>query len=89
MTQTAKEWIAAKEKAELKRAIDFFGSAKNLAEFLDYAHTAALGWNERGRISATAAAKLEQLMPDMFSASEMRPDVKLWWHRTRGQQEAE
>lgn len=85
MTQTAKEWIEEKEKAELMRAVEFFGTAKNMGEFLGYSHTGALSWIARGRISATAAAKLETLLPDQFNAAEMRPDVKLWWHRTRNQ----
>jgi DNA-binding transcriptional regulator YdaS (Cro superfamily) len=49
-----------------------------LAEKLGESTQTVSNWVARGRISATAALKVEEFTSGKFKASEMRPDVKQW-----------
>jgi DNA-binding transcriptional regulator YdaS (Cro superfamily) len=75
------EQVAEVERHMLHSAIAWAGSQANLSRFLDVSPQTVLQWIERGRISATAAVKLEEVSKGMFKADEMRPDVVTWWHK--------
>lgn len=77
--KTLKEMLEAKEAAELMRAIDWAGGQIYLARFLGVSPQVVCNWVQRGRISATKAAELEQKTSGLFKKSEMRPDVSEWY----------
>lgn len=76
--KTIAEQILDAEIEQLDKLIEYVGGQKNLADFLDVSKQTVWNWVLRGRISATAALKVEGLTNGKFKASEMRPDVKQW-----------
>ncbi len=76
--KTIAEQILDAEIEQLDKLIEYVGGQKNLADFLDVSKQTVWNWVLRGRISATAALKVEELTNGKFKASEMRPDVKQW-----------
>jgi len=71
--------LQQQEKEQLDAAIKWAGSRPILAKILGVSQQVVHGWVQRGRISATAAAKLEEITKGEFKKSEMRPDVKEWY----------
>lgn len=76
---TLHEKIKAHEAAQIIKAVDWAGSQSNLASVLDVSPQVVSNWVKRGRISATAAAKLEEKTGGEFKKKDMRPDVKEWY----------
>jgi len=70
--------INKQQKDELDRLIDWSGSVTNLAKFVGVSQQVAHGWKKRGRISATMAARVEELTGGEFIKKELRPDVADW-----------
>ncbi len=78
MSKSILEQIKEQEKDQLEKLIAYAGSASALALLIDTSAQVVSGWVSRGRISATAALKVEEFTNGKFKASEMRPDVKQW-----------
>ena len=78
MTKSILEQIKEQEREQLEKLIAYAGSMSALAVLLDTSAQVVSGWLSRGRISATAALKVEEFTNGKFKASEMRPDVKQW-----------
>lgn len=76
---TLKEMIEKQEAEQLQAAIDWAGGQTTLAQFLGESPQTVSNWSARGRISAKAAARLEEKTSGKFKRSEMRPDVKDWY----------
>jgi DNA-binding transcriptional regulator YdaS (Cro superfamily) len=79
MSKSIAERIAAQEKAALEKLVQDFGSQARLAEFLGVTPQAVNEWLKRGRISATAAAQLEEKTKGEYRKADLRPDVKEWF----------
>lgn len=77
--KTLAEKIAYQERQQIERAIEWAGNQKRLADVLGVSKQVVNGWSTRGRISATAAAKLEEIDGSYFNKKDMRPDVKEWY----------
>lgn len=77
--QTLEQQIKAHEARQLMKVIEWAGSQKTLARFLGVSTQVVSNWVSRGRISATAAAKLEEKTGGQFQKKDMRPDVKEWY----------
>lgn len=78
MEKSLLEQIKEQEKEQLDKLVSYAGSVSMLGRFIDEMPQTINGWLSRGRISATAALKVEKLTNGKFKASEMRPDVKQW-----------
>ena len=76
--KTLTQMIIEQEVSQLKALIEWAGTQKALSEKLGESTQTVSNWVARGRISATAALKVEELTNGEFKASEMRPDVKQW-----------
>ena len=79
MTKPIAERIAEREKAALEKVVKDFGSQTKLAEFLGMTPQAVNEWLKRGRISATAAALLEEKTKGEYKKADLRPDVTEWF----------
>lgn len=76
--KTVMEQIQDQEREELEKVVAYFGNAALLARYLGVTQTCVSDWRKRGRISATAAAQLEERTNGRFKKSELRPDVQNW-----------
>lgn len=79
MNQSISERIAQQEKAAIEKVVKDFGSQIALARLLDVTPQAVNEWLKRGRISATAAALLEERTKGAYKKADLRPDVKTWF----------
>tara|TARA_B110000211_G_scaffold232139_1_gene295161 strand:+ start:397 stop:633 length:237 start_codon:yes stop_codon:yes gene_type:complete len=70
--------IRDKQKKELLRLVDHFGSQYMLAKELGVSKQVVNGWTKRGRISATGARKIDKLLHGVFKKEDLRPDVYNW-----------
>jgi DNA-binding transcriptional regulator YdaS (Cro superfamily) len=64
----------------LDRVIAWAGSPGTLAVLLDVTPQTVQSWMARGRISAKAAVRAEQISGGVFKARDLRPQVAVWWH---------
>ncbi len=72
------EQIKTEQKQALLKLIEFAGSNVRLANELGYTRSTVTEWIKRGRISATAALKAEQITDGYIKKEELRPDVIDW-----------
>lgn len=79
------EQLAEHHAEMLGRVLAWAGSPSTLAELLGVTPQAVNSWMARGKISATAAVKVEEVSRGLFKARDLRPSVAQWWHE---QQEA-
>lgn len=70
--------IAEMEKKSLDELISYLGGPVRLAEFLSVTRQVVYYWQKRGRISASAAIKVEWLTGGRFKKSDLRPAVTQW-----------
>ena len=68
--------IKQTQRDSLDRLINHFGTKYRLAKALEESPQTVQGWDNRGRISATAAKKAEKVSP--IKKEELRPDVADW-----------
>jgi DNA-binding transcriptional regulator YdaS (Cro superfamily) len=78
------EKLAMHERAALDDVLAWAGSQSTLASLVGVTQQAVQSWVDRGRISATAAVKVEQLSQGRFLAKDLRPNVAEWWHEQIG-----
>jgi len=76
---TLKEKHEAQQKEALREVLDWAGSQTKLAKILGIDRVAVTAWTKRGRMSATAAERLEEITNGLFSKRRLRPDVVKWW----------
>ena len=66
------------QKSEMFKLIVWVGSQSRLAKSLGVERQVVAGWVRRGRVSASAAIKIEQLTDGLFKKEALRPDVVCW-----------
>lgn len=76
--KTLAQQINEKQKASLLKLIFWAGSQKMLAHKLGVTVATVSNWKARGRISATAAIKAEEITNGFVFKEELRPDVIEW-----------
>ena len=77
--RSIKEQHEEHERRELLRLLAWAGSPTVLAELLEVTPQVVMGWVNRGRISATAAERVEAITNGAFTNRMIRPDVATWW----------
>jgi len=78
--------LAEHEAEMIKQVVAWAGSATTLAALLEVPTQTVLSWLARGRISARAAVKVEELSDGAFKARDLRPNVAVWWHEQRAKE---
>ena len=59
--------------------LEWAGDVSTLAKLCGVRPESVYGWVKRGRVSATAAAKIEDLSCGKIRKTDIRPDVAEWW----------
>ena len=72
------EQMKAQQAQQLIKTIEWFGSQKMMAFHLKVSKQTVNNWAKRGRISATAAIKVEQITKGDIKKQDLRPDVIAW-----------
>jgi len=70
--------IKQQQADQLDLLIDWVGSKSRLASELGVTRQTVYQWVSRGRISATCAAKVDELTNGLFKKQNLRPDVIEW-----------
>ena len=78
MESIADQW-ARKQREALDSVLEWAGTPSALAKILGLNTQNVHGWIKRGRISATAAAKIDAITKGKFKKTDIRPDVAEWW----------
>ena len=75
---TLAEQIEKQQREYLDRLIAEFGSKYALAKILETSPQNVQYWDNRGRISATAAKRAEFATAGKITKEDLRPDVLKW-----------
>lgn len=66
------------QKSALETLIKWAGDASTLGKVLGESTMTVINWRNRGRMSARAACKLEQIDGCPLTKEQVRPDVMRW-----------
>ena len=72
------EELKFRQSEQLMKLISWVGTRARLAKELGESNQTVYGWVNRGRISASAAIKVEKKTAGLFTKEMLRPDVITW-----------
>ena len=67
-----------RQAEQLMKLISWVGTRARLAKELGESNQTVYGWVSRGRISASAAIRVEEKTEGLFTKEMLRPDVVSW-----------
>jgi DNA-binding transcriptional regulator YdaS (Cro superfamily) len=76
--ETLTDAMRRQSAENLNKAVEYFGSQKNLAIATGATKQTVNNWIKRGKISATAAIEVERLTKGEITKQKLRPDVVAW-----------
>jgi len=74
----SQQQIKQQQYDELMKLLAWIGSRARLAAELGETRQTVYAWVKRGRISASAARRVDEKTEGLFSKEMLRPDVVVW-----------